>query len=98
MDWMEGFGSPDPSHNFTDDPVADDEVAAILDDARFAPSGGNRQPWHVVVVKDATIRRTLAELMTDVWQEYLGEGEEPGRAPFAFGRSASDGRRVAAAN
>ena len=42
---------------FTDEPVADAVVHEILDDARFAPSGGNRQPWRVAVVKDPTIRR-----------------------------------------
>ena len=48
---------------FTSDPVPDATVAAVLDDARFAPSGGNRQPWRVAVVKDQTIRRTMADLM-----------------------------------
>ena len=33
---------------------------SILDDARFAPSGGNRQPWRVAVVKDPAIRRGSA--------------------------------------
>ena len=27
----------------------------MLDDARFAPSGGNRQPWRVAIVKDPAI-------------------------------------------
>jgi len=98
MELIEALRTTGSARNFTDDPVGDEEVAAILDDARFAPSGGNRQPWHVVVVKDATIRRTLADLMTDVWQEYLGEGEEHGRAPFAFGQSRGERRRVAAPN
>jgi len=98
MDLTEALRTTGSCRSFTDDAVTDEEVASILEDARFAPSGGNRQPWHVVVVKDPTLRRTLADLMTDVWQEYLGEGEEPGRAPFAFGRSAGGGRRVPAPN
>jgi len=98
MELIEALRTTGSCRNFTDEPVDDEQVAAILDDARFAPSGGNRQPWHVVVMKDSAIRRTLADLMTDVWQEYLGEGEEPGRAPFAFGRSAGGGRRVAQPN
>ena len=72
---------------FADEPVDDATVAAILDDARFAPSGGNRQPWRVAVVKDAAIRRRLADLMRAVWHEYLGESRDPSRTPFAFGRS-----------
>jgi len=98
MELIDALRTTGSCRSFTDDQVPDEEVAAILDDARFAPSGGNRQPWHVVVLKDPAIRRTLADLMTDVWQEYLGEDEEPGRAPFAFGRSAGSGRRVPAPN
>ena len=62
-------------------------LAAVLDDARFAPSGGNRQPWRVAVVADAQVRRHLADLMNTVWYEYLGESEGTTGAPFAFGRS-----------
>jgi len=71
---------------FTDERVGDDEVAAILDDARFAPSGGNRQPWRVAVVKDAPLRRQLADLMQQVWDEYMGAARA-GATPFAWGRS-----------
>ncbi len=39
--------------SFLDEPVSDEVLYAILDDARFAPSGGNRQAWRVIVVKDA---------------------------------------------
>jgi nitroreductase len=56
---------------FTDEPVADAVVHVILDDARFAPSGGNRQPWRVAVVKDPTTRRCLGELMQPVWDGYV---------------------------
>src|SRR6476469_531856 len=98
MDLGEALRTTGSCRSFTDQPVGDDVVAAILDDARFAPSGGNRQPWRVAVVKDPRTRRTLADLMTDVWQEYLAQGDEPGRAPFAFGRARGDGQRVAAPN
>ena len=56
---------------FTDEPVDDDVIHEILDDARFAPSGGNRQPWRVAVVKDPTIRRHLGDLMQPVWDGYV---------------------------
>lgn len=98
MDLTEALRTTGSCRSFTDEAVDDDVVAAILDDARFAPSGGNRQPWRVAVVKDPTARRTLADLMTDVWQEYLAQGEVPGRAPFAFGRSLEVAKRVAAPN
>ena len=59
---------------FTDEAVPDAVVHQILDDARFAPSGGNRQPWRVAVVGDVTVRRRLAELMQPVWDGYIARG------------------------
>ncbi|MEO7371912.1 MAG: nitroreductase family protein, partial [Ilumatobacteraceae bacterium] len=87
MDIGEALRTTGSSREFTDEPVDDETVAAILDDARFAPSGGNRQPWRVAVVKDRDVRRKMADLMTVVWQEYLGESTDESKAPFAFGRS-----------
>ncbi len=66
---------------FTPEPVDDATVYALLDDARFAPSGGNRQGWRVVVVKDAAKRRALADLMRPVWDEYAAIAST-GRTPF----------------
>ncbi|MGI9031570.1 MAG: nitroreductase family protein [Ilumatobacteraceae bacterium] len=70
------------SRQFTSDSVPDAVVREILDDARFAPSGGNRQPWRVAVVQDPAIRRRLADLMQPVWDEYVARGGRSGAAPF----------------
>jgi len=43
----------------------------VLDNARFAPSGGNRQGWRVVVVTDPDMRRRLRELYESPWDEYM---------------------------
>jgi nitroreductase len=59
---------------FTDEAVTDGVVHDLLDDARFAPSGGNRQPWRVAVVKDPAIRRRIGELMQPVWDGYVARG------------------------
>jgi nitroreductase len=67
--------------HFTDEPVDDATIASVLDDARFAPSGGNRQPWRVAVVADTTLRRELATLMQPVWDEYM-ETASIGGNPF----------------
>ena len=86
MDLLETLRSTGAVRGFTADPVDDATVAAVLDDARFAPSGGNRQPWKVAVVKDRALRQTLADLMRPVWNEYCG-ANAVGARPFAFGRS-----------
>ncbi|MEA3020172.1 MAG: hypothetical protein QOI47_1696 [Actinomycetota bacterium] len=56
---------------FLPDAVGDDVVARILDTARFAPSGGNRQGWRIVVVRDPERRRRLRDLYLVGWYEYL---------------------------
>lgn len=53
------------------DDVPDEVLHRVLDDARFAPSGGNRQGWRVVVVRDADLRRRLGELYLPHWQAYV---------------------------
>jgi len=78
---------------FTDAPVSDATITAILDDARFAPSGGNQQPWRVAVVKDTAIRSAMAGLMRPIWEEYQG-AQAAGKRAFAFGLSTGDAPRA----
>ena len=51
MELLEALRTNPSVRDFTDEAVPDAEIAALLDDARFAPSGGNRQPWRVAVVR-----------------------------------------------
>jgi nitroreductase len=55
----------------TDEAVSDEVLWRILDTARFAPSGGNGQGWHVVVVQDPALRRGVRDLYLPGWYEYL---------------------------
>lgn len=58
---------------FTDDPVPPEVLYRVLDDARFAPSGGNQQGWHVTVVRDPATRRRIGDLGAAIWRRYLAE-------------------------
>lgn len=71
MDAQEALRTTGSVRRFTDEQVDDGTLHDILDDARFAPSGGNRQGWRVVVVKDPATRRELAAHMQAVWNEYV---------------------------
>jgi nitroreductase len=42
------------------DPIPEEDLHWILEAARQAPTGGNRQKWRLVVVRDAEQRRRLA--------------------------------------
>jgi nitroreductase len=52
--------------------IDDAVLFSVLDDARFAPSGGNRQAWRVIVVKDLAQRRAVAAAYLDAWHDYVG--------------------------
>ena len=68
------------AREFTDDPLPDEILFTILDRARFAPSGGNRQGWRVIVVRDSKTRQALAELTAPAAKRYaaqLSAGENP---------------------
>ena len=61
------------ARDFTADPVPDEVMHRILDNARFAPSGGNRQGWHVIVVRDQAKRAALGPLIEPTCRRYLAE-------------------------
>lgn len=80
MDFSDVVRTTFAARQFTEELLPDAVLHEILDEARFAPSGGNRQPWHVVVVKDEAKRARLAELMVPTMRRYLAErsaGENP---------------------
>ena len=68
------------AREFTDQPVSDGTIAKILEEARFAPSGGNRQGWKVLVVREDSSRAVLRELIAPQMQRYVAQvkaGESP---------------------
>lgn len=78
----EALRSTGAVRGFTRQPVETSTITAILDDARFAPSGGNRQPWRVAVVADRPLRQELGRAMRPVWDEYAAISAT-GRTPFS---------------
>jgi nitroreductase len=65
---------------FTGDPLPDEVLERILDNARFAPSGGNRQGTRVIVVRDTQTREALIELTVPGTRRYIAQlrnGESP---------------------
>jgi nitroreductase len=59
------------SRRFKSDAVPLEALVRALELARFAPSGGNRQGWRVVVVRDAEVRLALRELYLPHWRAYM---------------------------
>jgi nitroreductase len=81
MELYDAMRSTGAVRQFTGDPLPDDVLERILDHARFAPSGGNRQGVRVVAVRDVTTRHALAELSGPGAQRYLAQAAN-GEAPW----------------
>ncbi|MCW2782804.1 MAG: nitroreductase [Marmoricola sp.] len=68
---------------FTDDPLPDKLLHTMLDNARFAPSGGNRQGTRIIVVREMSTRQALVELTRPGARHYVAQrlaGEGPWNA------------------
>ncbi|MEE8247022.1 MAG: nitroreductase family protein [Alphaproteobacteria bacterium] len=68
------------AREYTGDPLPDAVLHDILENARFAPSGGNRQGNRVIVVRDPETRGRLAELAEPAAKRYSAQtqaGESP---------------------
>ena len=52
------------------DPVPDDVLRRVLEAATWAPTGGNRQPWRIVAVKDPTRKQQLGAWYGELWTRF----------------------------
>ncbi len=68
------------AREYTDDPVTDEVIYKVLDNSRFAPSGGNRQGWKVIVIRNQESKEKIAELAVPGAKKYAAQriaGENP---------------------
>jgi nitroreductase len=68
------------ARDFVDDAVPDAVIRRILEHARYAARGGNRQGWKVIVVRNRATRDALVPLMTPAVKRYIAQvraGESP---------------------
>lgn len=80
MELYEAMRTTFAAREFTSDPLPDATLVEILDVARFAPSGGNRQGWRVIVVRERATREALARLAEPAAKRYAAQltlGESP---------------------
>ncbi len=55
--------------------VDEDDLEIILEAGRWSPSGGNKQPWELIVIKDEKTKLDIAEL----YAEGMGMSNPPER-------------------
>lgn len=93
MDLYDVMRTTGATRQFTDEPLPDDVLERILDNARFAPSGGNRQGTRVVVIRDRQTRESLADLSVTGARRYIAQqqnGESPWNPVHPMGVSADE--------
>jgi F420 biosynthesis protein FbiB-like protein len=75
---------------YLDRPIADQDLAAVLDAGRWAPSPHNSEPWRFVVLRSLESRARLADAMGEQWSEDLGRDGAP---PEVIERELATSRR-----
>ena len=81
---------------FTDEPVDEAAIRAILEVARWTGSSENRQPWMFIVIRDRDVQRRIAELAPYAQHvakapmaiAILMNGEHPDEDTYDEGRAA----------
>jgi nitroreductase len=53
------------------DPIPEDVLERVLTAATWAPTGGNHQSWHIIVVRDAALKQGLEDLYRPHWMGYV---------------------------
>jgi nitroreductase len=91
VDLYEAMRCAPTTRRFSTEQVPPEVLSRVLENARFAPSGGNRQGWRVVAVRDAGTRRALRDLYQPHWRAYM---EHTGGAAMLADANPPDPRRV----
>ena len=81
---LDGLATTRAIRRYTDDPIPDDDLAAILWHAGRAPSGSNRQPFRFLVLRDGDQAAAAKVLLGDAFRagwaaKRAGEGYRPSR-------------------
>src|SRR5690349_9935992 len=82
MEFRETIETTGTCRFFRKDPVPHDVLKRVLDAARWAPTGGNRQGVRFVIVRDAAKRRALRDLYVPLWEQYASRATAKPGAPM----------------
>ena len=68
VDVFEAMRTASAVRRYRDEPVPDEVLQRCLLAATWAPSGGNQQPWRLVVVRSADIREVITAAAQKTWR------------------------------
>jgi nitroreductase len=70
MDLYEAMSTLRAVRRLKPDPIRREVLDRVLEAAAWAPTGGNAQPWRIVLVTDAAAKRRLGELYAASWRSF----------------------------
>ena len=81
---FEAIHSQRAVRNFSPAPVSDETVATIMEAAIRAPSGGNRQRWSFLIIRDREVKRRLGGWYFDAWVKITSDMDfgSPSAQPY----------------
>ena len=65
MELYEAMSTTRAVRRLRPDPIDDEVLRRVLTAATYGPSGGNRQSWRMLVVKDASIKAQLQDVQPE---------------------------------
>lgn len=78
MDLIEAMRSQPATRFYKPDPVPTEVFHRAVDNARFGPQGGNRQPVRFLIVTDPAKKAQLAEWYWEPWSAYYAAASNDG--------------------
>jgi len=78
---LEGIRTTRAIRRLKSDPVPRELIRKVCEAGTFAPSGGNRQPWHFVAVTDPEFRGWIADRYRPIFRDYIAPGVERAKSP-----------------
>ncbi len=67
------------TRRFTEEQIGDDQLEALLETARWAPSGGNNQTWQFTAVQNKEILLKINSLVREGFQTWIPDDNYPGK-------------------
>lgn len=75
MDVVEAIKTRRSIRRFKADEVSDELIGRLIDAARWAPSGGNAQPWVFIIIKDRQLKEKIRSFLADRALRYIESTE-----------------------
>lgn len=86
MEFFEVINKRRTIRRFTADAVNEDDLLAMLEAARLAPSSHNQQPWHFIVIRDKNLMEELRSIVDAIFDQHIATANTEEQKTLLSGR------------